>query len=277
MESSVYAESASGTIPGTISPELRAKVAAVAADQKARADAAKAEGVRRLAAQEITDYIKSKMELYKAVHGVDLQVSRVLVTLKKPKTYYAAWLEAAAMIARDTYLLDRKVGETIAEVLPEAARRAGYRGALRDSIWYDEFSVPLQKRVNIALERYGCTDKCNSLSKVRDLVKSHGARQQDADKTTGQDFPQGSFSFNGDGTVCWFGNELSIRIKGTGKTRYVTVKGKDINIVKTLESMGVSRETIDRWAMNAEAAHRQRLADKGVHDKNLADYHWKYD
>jgi hypothetical protein len=258
-------------------PEAMKKLADAAREREARAQAARVEDYRRGAAKAINDFAREHCQYLKDKYGVDLQPSKVFVALKKPKAYYDALVEAAALMKNDTYLLDRKVKDTIAEVFPEAARRAGYKETIPESAWYNEFSPSLQRRINRMLAEYGVTDECNSLAKVRDLIRTGGKSGIRNSGETGADLPTGRFHFNGDGTVHWFGSELTIQRKGAGGTQYVKSGGKLVNVIKTLESQGVTRDTIEQWAKNAEAAYKRRREHEEMHDENLRQYGSKYD
>ncbi|MDR5772145.1 MULTISPECIES: hypothetical protein [unclassified Caballeronia] len=260
-----------------LSPEQLKKISAAAAEREARAKAAMTEECRRMAAKAINAFAKEHCQYLRDRYGADLQPSKVFVALKKPKAYYDAIFEAAALMKNDSYLLDRTVKGTIAELFPEAARRAGYKEHIPDSAWYNEFSPSLQKRINKLLDEYGATDECSSLSKVRALIRAGRKPKGNADAVTGDDLPMGRFHFNGDGTVCWFGNELTIQRKGASGTRYVKAGGKLVNIVKALERAGVTRATLDLWEKNAEAAYKRRREAEAVHDENLREWGTKYD
>jgi len=260
-------------------PEAMKKLVEQAREREARAKAALVDEYRRSAAKAINDFAQKHCEYLKAKHGIDLQPSRVVVTLKKPKEYYEALFEAAALMRNDTYLLDRKVKDTIAEVFPEAARRAGYKDHIPESAWYNEFGPSLQRRVNRLLEEYGASDDCNSLSKVRELIragrKASGGTPTEA--ATGADLATGRFQFNGDGTVHWFGSELTIQRKGAGRTQYVKAGGKLVNVFKALASLGVPQATVELWLKNAEVAYLRRREQEQRHEENLQEYGSKYD
>ncbi len=260
-----------------LSPALQQKVAEAAESRKSQEALTRAESYLREAARAINEFAQHHLQYVRDQHGVDLKVQPVLVMFKRPREYYEAWFEAALLIGRDTYLLDRQVQETVAEVFPEACRRAQYSDRLPDSLWYKPFGETLQKRINGRFQYYGITDDCNSLAKLRDLIKSGMTGNKSPEAETGQDFPQGRFYFNGDGTVYWFGSELTIQRKGNGGTQYVKFNGKSLNLIKELVGMGVSRPNIERWVKNAEMAYRRRMEAEATHQQNMAEFGSKYD
>lgn len=133
--------------------------------------------------------------------------------------------------------------------------------------------------MNKLLEEYGASDDCNSHSKVRELIragrKASGGTPSEA--ATGADLAIGRFHFNCDGTVHWFGSELTIQRKGAGRTQYVKAGGKLVNIIKALASLSVPRATVDLWLKNAEVAYLRRREHEERHEENLREYGSKYD
>ncbi|TXC86444.1 hypothetical protein [Paraburkholderia azotifigens] len=259
-------------------PETVKRLEAVAKERAQKERNARTEEYRRLAIKEINRFAREHFQYLKDKFDIDeLLLSPVHVSVKKPKTYYEAIFEAAALLKNDTYLLDRKVSETIAHVLPEAARRARYAGVLPERVWYSEFSPVLQKRITALLVDFGATDECNTLAKVRDLIRAGRRVDDKSDKATGKDFPQGRFNFNGGGAVHWFGSEVKIQRKGNGGTQYIKVAGKSINLLKTLEDMGVSRDTANRWQANADALTLRRRQHEEQHEENLRNTGSRYD
>lgn len=250
---------------------LQQKINAEAEKRIAQRKRALAEEYRRMAAQDINAYAQHKLQHMREQFGVELRADPVLIKFKRPREYYDAWLEAALLIGTDTYLLDRTVKATIAEVFPEACRRARHTGDFPEGIWYNPFGEILQKKINNRFQSYGITDECNSLAKLRDLIKSGMSGRKSPETETGQDFPQGRFYFNGDGTVYWFGSELTIQRKGNGGTQYIKVGGKSVNLIKTLAGMGVSRDTADRWIKNAESAYHRRQEVESARQQILED------
>jgi hypothetical protein len=261
-----------------LSPETVKRLEAVAKERAQKERNARTEEYRRLAIKEINRFAREHCQYLRDKFDIDeLLPSSTHVSIKKPKAYYEAIFEAAALLKNDTYLLDRKVHEAVAFVLPEAARRARYSETLPERVWYSEFSPVLQKRVMALLADYGATDQCNTLAKVRDLIRAGRKVDDVSDKATGRDFPQGRFNFNGDGSVHWFSNEVRTQRKGNGGTVYIKVSGKAINLFKTLEGMGVSRETADRWQANAEAQALRRREHEERHEENLRNTGSRYD
>jgi hypothetical protein len=233
---------------------------------------------RREAAKEINRYARHYCKELAARYNIDeLQPSKVHVTLKKPKSYYEAIFEAVCMMVSDTYLLDRSIKATISELFPEVCRRAGHRDRLPDSVWYNEFSPALQSRIMKRLADFEPTQECDSLSKVSALIKEGRKAAASGERPVGRTFPHGRFQFNGNGTVLWFGNELTLAEKGKGRTLYVRVGGKYEGVYKTLLGLGVNRETAVQWRSNAEAAYSQRQEQEAFHEANLASCGTKYD
>jgi hypothetical protein len=262
-----------------LTADQRSGIDAAARELAQKERASRTETYRREAIKEINRWATAHCKYLVEMHNLDeLLPGKVHVTLKKPKSYYEAQFEAVAMMTRDTYLLDRPVKALIAELFPEACRRAGHTGRLPESVWYNEFSPPLQKRVTNYLVGFKPTKDCNTLSKVTALIKA-GRKFRNAaeEKYTGRDFPQGRFQFNGNGTVCWFGNELTIQTKGKSRIAYVRVGGKYKNVLKTLDELGVDRATAGQWVENAEVSYHKRQQHEALHDENLKTFGMKYD
>lgn len=244
--------------------------AATAAAIQAAADrehAARTEAVRRdiqrRAQRMIDDFVTSEA----ARAGIaELKTGRIVVMLKKPKEYYNAYVESVALMLSDGYLLDRPVKELIADVLPEASRRAKCAPTLSASCWYQEFSPAVQKRVNGLLASLRLKTAPNNLSEVSKVIRAFHSGQSEAVGPTGTTLNGKRFQFNGDGSMIWAGAEYSIILKRS--SRYVRIGGEYINIDTTLKALGITAGDIAAWEANAAILHAKRRANEASHDES---------
>jgi hypothetical protein len=254
--------------------EAQTAAAVRAATEKERA--ARTEAIRRDIQRRAQSMVDDFVKLEVARAGItDLKASRILVTLKKPKEYYNAYFEAVSLMLRDDYLLDRPVKELVADVLPEASRRAGCSPILPASCWYAEFSPAVQKRVNSLLATLKLKTVPSNLSEASKAIRAHHSGQSEAVGPTGVTLNGKRFQFNGDGTIIWADAEYTITVKR--ESRYVRIGADYVNIDTTLKALGIPVDDIAAWEANAVILHAKRRSNETVH--NAAEFHTgtKYD